>query len=175
VLTSFQNAASKAQAGDFLGKSGALATLAPVAIKNALQGAEMAETGEYKDSRGRKVQDVDAIDSLVKSLGFQPQQIAAESRRIQMIQQDKSMVDAVKEAIADRIASATVEGDQDTIKKAREALQTWNENNPDSQIRIAPNSIIRKAREMRLSKQDRFLKSTPKNQRAKIRAELEDA
>lgn len=174
VLTQFQTAIGKAQSGDIMGKSGALASMAPVAIKNALQGAEMAQTGEYRDTRGRKVQDVDLIDSLVKTLGFQPQQIAAESRRIQAIQQDKGMMDAVKAAITERWADGIAEKDQEAISKAREALKDWNEKNPDTIIVIRPSTILTKVRDMRLSKAERYAKSVPKSMRARVRSELED-
>jgi hypothetical protein len=173
VLTQLQDVIRKAQSGNVMGKSGALASMAPVAIKNALQGIEMADTGEYRDTKGRKVQDVDLIDSLVKGLGFQPQEIAAESRRIQAIQQDKGMMDAVKSAITERWASGIADKDQESVQKARESLKDWNEKNPDTIIVIRPSTILTKVRDMRLSKQERYIKSVPKSMRARVRDELE--
>jgi hypothetical protein len=172
VLNQFQTAMTKAQAGNFMGKTGALATMAPVAVKNALQGAEMAQTGEYRDTKGRKVQDVDLVDSLVKSLGFQPQEIAAESRRIQALQQDNGMMDAVKSAIAERWASGVADNDKEAIDKAREALKSWNDKNPDTPIRITPRSIQQRAREMKKTKAERYVKAQPKDRRQQVQEEL---
>ena len=174
VLTSFQRAFTKLQAGKTLGKTGALAELAPVSVKNLLQGAEMAQTGVYRDTQGRKVQDVDVLDSVIKALGFQPQAVAEESGRIREMMQDKGLHDAVKSGIVDRMVSATVEGDQEAMQKARATLQAWNQHNPEAPIRIPATELRKRLIAMRQSREERFLKSTPKAQRNEARAELQN-
>lgn len=168
ILQAFQTAVSKAQIGEY---GGALTAMAPVAVKNLAQGVGMATTGIYKDTRGRKVQDVDLIDSLIKSIGFQPQQIAAESRRMQDIMQDKGMITAVKSSILERWAHAASDRDTDGIQQARDVLRAWNESNPDSIIRVKPTQIVARVREIRMDKAGRFIKSMPKEMRARVRAE----
>ena len=45
-----------------------------------LQAVDMVQTGEYRDTRGRKVVDVSGFDAFIKSVGFQPNTVA-EPRR----------------------------------------------------------------------------------------------
>lgn len=166
VLASAQDAFAKAQGGNLMGKTGALATMAPVAVRNLMQGLESADTGTYTDTKGRKVQDVGLIASLMKSLGFQPIEIAQESHKMSEMYQDKGMLIAVSSAISERWAAALAAGDQEGVTAARETLRNWNENNPESKINIKPANIMRRVREMRITKQQRFIKTLPKSMRA---------
>jgi N12 class adenine-specific DNA methylase/tRNA1(Val) A37 N6-methylase TrmN6 len=172
VLMSMQDSVAKVQAGEILGKTGALATMTPVAVRNLLQGAETATTGVYTDTRGRKVQDVGVIASVAKMLGFQPIEIAQESRKMTEMYQDKGMLTAVSSAIAGRWASAAAAGDNEGVKAAMETLRAWNLNNPDTPIRINPANIRRRVQEIRATRAERFIKSTPKSMRAHAVEEL---
>lgn len=69
-------AAGKALQGEVLGARGALATISPVASRNAIKGWEMYSTGMYLDDRGRKVIDASGTDALFKSIGIQPAGVA---------------------------------------------------------------------------------------------------
>jgi hypothetical protein len=173
VLTSFQQAFGKLQSGNVFGKTGALAIMAPTAVKNALQGAEMAHKGVFEDTRGRRVQDVDMIDAIVKGLGFNPQSIASETRKISDMMQDKGMRDAARSAITERIVYGTLEKDHEAVNKARETLRKWNERNPDQRITVSPQSIRSRLMEMRKTREERFLKCVPKAQRGEARQELQ--
>jgi hypothetical protein len=171
VLTSFQKAFGRVQAGDY---GAAAREVAPTAIKNVLQAVDMAQTGSYKDSNGRKVQDTDMVQAVIKGLGFQPQEIAMESRKISEMMQDKGMLDAVKKSITDRIVQATFDHDTAAVQKARDVLADWNRNNPESRITISPLTIRQRLIAMRASREQRFLKSVPKAMRAQARAEFDD-
>jgi len=170
ILAAFQKALAKAQQGE---TGGALQEMSPVAIKNLLKGFEMASTGVYKDTKGGKVNDVDAMDSFVKMLGFQPGHIAQKSRIYGDEMQDKGMTAMMESMIADRWAQGIHEKDQDKVKRARETLAAWNKTNPGSRIVINPNQIRSRIRAMEISRVRRFIKTVPKEQRRQVAGELQ--
>ena len=47
-----------------------------MAARNVAKAVEMASTGQYRDAKGNKVMDVDLMDAGVKSVGFQPGDVA---------------------------------------------------------------------------------------------------
>lgn len=173
VLTAFQKALAKVQRGEIGGYTGAVHELAPVALKNLLKGIDMAGTGVYKDARGYKVADVDALDSFVKMLGLQPSSIARNTRKFADELQDKGMVVMMERMIADRWAQGVAEKDQDQVAKARQALIKWNENNPESRIVIKPQQILRRVQEREKTRTERFVKTVPRELRASVAAELQ--
>jgi hypothetical protein len=80
----------------------------------------------------------------------------------------------LKEAeIADKWAKAMFENDQDGIKKAKEELAEWNSENPYTKIKINMAQIVKRVRAMKMTKEQRLLKSAPKEIRATARKELE--
>lgn len=173
VLQQFQRALGKAQQGDITGRTGALSQIAPVAVSNALKGMDMAATGIYKDTRGYKVADVDAWESFAKMLGLQPASIALQSRKFSDELQDKGMTTMMEAMIADRWAAGVVDKDLDAVASARDALRTWNEKNPESRIVIKPAQIFTRVKKMRETRDDRFLKTVPRENRALAARELQ--
>jgi hypothetical protein len=172
IIQAFQKSIGKVQQGDIFGMQGALAQMAPGAVKNALKASEMAESGYYKDGRGRNVEKVDLVDSALKAIGLQPQHIAEGSRRRGALVQDSNMVKSVQSSIADGWAHAIAENDQEGIVAARKEMQDWNEINPDSRVKMDMASIRRRVIEIRRTAAERMIKSTPKLLRAGAREEL---
>lgn len=151
----------------------AVNTLLPVAGRNLTQALDMANTGMYRDTTGKKVLDVDGYDMLAKAIGFQPNDVARvqeSSRAVQiMISQNK-----IRETeIADKWAQGQFEKDPDKVADARAMLKGWNENNPDSQIRINMMQIAKRVNAMRQSKEERIAKTAPKEIRTAVRRELQ--
>jgi hypothetical protein len=145
--------------------AGAAKALPVVAIKNLMQAGDMVATGQYRDTKGRKVVDATFSDAVIKAIGFQPQTVATEQREIGMNQQDINLARNVEASIAQTWADGIVEQDTDKVAKARDRLATWNEKNPDTPIRITPDQVRRRAREMRKSKAERQMRAAPKELR----------
>jgi hypothetical protein len=148
---------------------GVVEGIAPKAVKDLRKALEMYQTGEYRDTKGRKVTDADATDALVKGLGFQPAQVARDSRRVQMANQQIALAKATEAEFADAIARARVDGDPDAELKARQRLADWNASNPESRIVITPAQLARRARELRTTRDDRFVRTAPKEMRQSIK------
>lgn len=155
----------KAATGDV---GGALDAMGPKAIKDLRKALEMYQTGEYRDTKGRKVAEATMGDAIAKAIGFQPATIAADSRRVQMANQQIALAKVTEAEIADQIAQARVAGDPDAERKARQRLAQWNDDNPESRIVITAPQIIRRVREIRTSRDERFVRTAPKEMRKGI-------
>lgn len=166
------DAAGKLVDGNILGRTGAIATLSPTAIRNLIQANDMANTGLYRDTKGKKVLDVDAYDVMVKAIGFQPNDVArvqeATGMVINMVGQNKMR----ESEIADMWAQGVFEGDTAKVERARDALKRWNEANPTAPIKLQMPQIIKRVKAMREDKATRIARTAPKEIRATVRREL---
>lgn len=141
----------------------------PIAVRNALKGAEMAETGWYKDAKHRNVLEVDGVEALAKGLGFQPARVARESRAVSMAQQNVALAKAVEADLADKMATARMEKDSGKYADAMADLREWNAKNPESRIRISSDQIARRVKEMQMGRSERVAKSAPREMRSQVR------
>ena len=153
--------------------AGVVEGIAPKAVKDLVKSLEMYRTGEYRDTKGRKVTEADATDALVKGLGFQPAQVARDSRRVQMANQQIALAKVTEAEFAEAIARARVDGDPDGERKARQRLAEWNARNPESRIAITPSQVARRARELRTTRDERFIRTAPKEMRQSIRETMQ--
>ena len=142
-----------------------LSQFAPVAIKNAFKGGEMSQAGFYDDTKGRRVVDTDGLDAFFKAIGFQPAKVAESTRVSRTIQQSVDRARQVESQIAEMLAKAQFEDNPDMLKKAKERLQQWNTDNPDLPIVITPRQVIQRLQKMRMTREERQLKSTPRELR----------
>jgi hypothetical protein len=145
--------------------SGVLASFAPIAIKNALKGMEMAETGQYKDMRGRNVTETDGTDAFLKGIGFQPTSVASVRRPERLVAQDVTRVRQVEADIVRMRAQAMAESDPDLRREADEAL-------PELRIRIKDSQVARMVKEMRRTSRERLLDTAPRETRRALEESL---
>lgn len=140
----------------------------PVALRNLDKALEMYLTGQYRDTRDRRVVDVDTTDAIIKGVGFQPAHIARDSREMGQKLQQVQLAKTIEAEIASEWASGIFDGDAEKVRRARERLRRWNEDNPDSRIAITSAQIARRVREMRLTREQRFLKGVPPEMRGGV-------
>jgi transposase len=150
---------------------GAAKDLSPRAISNALQGADMAKNDMYRDSKGNKVIETDLADAAFKTIGFQPNDVATVQESNRYKQKIKDQLVSKEAEIADKMAQAMFERDQDKRQEANEQLRKWNEDNPDLPIKIKQEQILRRVLSMRQTREQRIMKSAPKEIRAVLRSE----
>ncbi len=169
LFTQYRDAARELLGGDV---AGAIQKASPVALQNLMKAAKMAETGEYRDQRDRKVTDVDGLDVGMKALSFQPAQIARESTRMAEARQSESLAKAVENEITDKWARAIADGDREAEKEALKMRDDWNEKNPEQPIVVKRSQAVRKARNMKMERRDRFLKTVSPERRAMVDKEI---
>jgi hypothetical protein len=128
----------------------------------------MWQNGEYRDTKGRKVMETDEVDGAMKFLGFQPAEIARETQTLNREQRRIQLVRNVESTIADRWAQGLHDSDPDAVQEAKDELAEWNETNPDSRIAITNAQVLRRVKEMRQSRADRFVRSAPKEMRRSV-------
>lgn len=144
-------------------------SILPGSLRNLMQAAEMASTGEYRDTRGRLVQKVDATDVVAKAIGFQPAEIAAGNRRMREVQSDIDIVKAKQEEVNGKYARAVVDKDQEAMAEVRNEMKDWNQKNPDLRIKFNMSAIQQRVKQARLTKDARFIKSAPQQIRQQVR------
>ena len=169
MFTQFRDAARALLSGDI---GGAVQKASPVALQNLAKAAKMAETGEYRDQRDRKVTDVDATDVGMKALSFQPARIARESTRMSEARQSEMLAKTVEGEITDKWARAIADGDKEAEKEALKMRDDWNEKNPDQPIVVKRSQAVRKARNMKMDRRDRFIKGVAPERRALVDKEV---
>jgi N12 class adenine-specific DNA methylase len=162
-------AGKKLAGGEVLGAARAMA---PVAIENALKGAEMWQTGQYKDQRGRRVADTSGTDAIMKGLGLQPTRVAEQRRKEGYVVQNLAMAKVVKAEVHQKLAEARVERDPSKEADARAMVRDWNAKNPEDRISINHNAVQERVKEMRRTSAERIVKHAPKAQRGELRREL---
>jgi hypothetical protein len=134
--------------------------------KNLQKAIEMYQTGEYRDGAGRKVRDVTPMDAVIKGIGFQPAEVARDSRNRQMARQQIELANATRAEITAKWAQAVVEKDPDMQQAARKQLTDWNRDNPDSRIIVNSATVAAKVRDMRKTADQRIVKAAPKGLKA---------
>lgn len=145
----------------------------PSAMANAAKALQMFETGQYRDTANKRVQDVDGMDATMKLIGFQPQSVAAGSRRMAEDMRDVDTVRRVEAEIVAQWAEGMRSRDQEAIKDARERLKDWNADNPDLPIKIKMSQVVAKVKALSSTRDQRFMKSAPPEMRRKLMAEAE--
>lgn len=146
--------------------------IAPKMLKDLRQAVDMVQTGQYRDTKGRKVVDVDGVDALLKGVGFQPNAVAEPRRIERMLAQSSGMQRIIRQDISELWARGVAEQDAQKIESARSILREWNEKNPESRIVMNPTSIAQRVRAMRLTSAERLVKATPKDMRNALAAEM---
>ena len=146
----------------------------PKAVRDAYQALEMWETGEYRDRRGRRVIDSSALDGFVKLLGFNPSRVAEESRRIGEAMSDVNLQRETEQSIADEWAKALADEDDRGIARARQRMVDWNERNPDLRVVIKPAQLRQRVRELRATREERFVKRAAPEIRGRVADQLRD-
>jgi hypothetical protein len=149
-------------AGDVLDLVG---TVAPIAVSNAYKAQQMLQNGYAMDSKGRRVVDTDTGDAFSKALGFNPAVVAESGRAREEVFNQAAMLRDMKARISERWADGIAHREPEKAAEARAMLARWNENNPETPIRIDLAAVLRRARLARMSAAGRTLKATPKELR----------
>lgn len=167
--TQLGRALERLSKGDYFGvlKSGA-----PVAVQNIAKGADMYARGYAVDGRGKRIADVSPVEAVLKMAGLQPASLARASDKIGSVAQDIAIQRRTEDEIAEKWARGYVDRDEEAVRQAREQLAQWNADNPELRIRVTIAQIARRAREMRLSRDERFIKSAPPEIRGGVREAL---
>jgi hypothetical protein len=171
AATVFKNVGGALQ-GLATGKPGETKLLLPIALQNVLKGAEMVDTGTYRDTHGRKVMDVDNVDAFSKMVGFQPANVARESRLIGQNQQDIALHRVVESSIADRWARGIVDKDRGEIAAAVREWAEWNSTNKAMPIAITAAQVARRVKDLQMSREERFTRTAPPEIRSEVRQDL---
>lgn len=161
--------ANKLTKGDL---TGAVTDVLPRAAANFVKGGEMWSRDMYLDASGKNVASVDFMDGTAKFFGFQPKIVKDAQQATGEVQRAKAFWNLTKSEIQEQIAAAKFAGDAEAERKVRERIADWNQKNPGQRITINMPAVIRRVRNMRMTKAQRTIASTPKALRAEVRSQL---
>ena len=164
--------ARKALAGDVAG--GAL-EVSPTAVRNFAKGVDMANSGVYKDTKGRKVIDVTLAEAAAKAIGFQPKTVAEVQEATGTEQNLISQNRAMRERLSADLAQAIYDRDAEKQQVIRDRARAWNLRNPESPLTIDMQGVRRRVAKMRQTKAERVAAAAPKSIRASVRQSLGEA
>lgn len=149
-----------------------LNAFAPTAVQNAMKAMQMGEMGMYRDQAGRRVVDTTASDALWKGIGFQPEDVTGEQKKVSLVEERINLAKQVEGEIVGKWAQGIFEGDREKVEEAHDQLAAWNRDNPEDRIRIQPAAVARRVKEMRMSRVQRIEKLAPRSMRGEVRQEL---
>jgi N12 class adenine-specific DNA methylase len=151
---------------------GAALDVSPQSVRNLAKGADMMASGQYKDARGYKVNDVTPLEGIMKMVGFQPNSTAniqdAKGQALNMIAQTRMRSTEIAEHLAQGIAS----GDVAMQREARAWRDDWNRKNPETPIKIDMPGVAKRVRAMREDVILRTQHTAPKALKLAVRKEL---
>ena len=136
--------------------------IGPKALKDAFKGAEMADTGIYTDTKGRRVADVTMGEAAMKAIGFQPSSVKDIQEQKSILMQDVNLAKEVRSAISELWAQGRFEKDQQKVAKAKLMLEQWNARNPDTKVQVNVANVQRRVHQMELTAAERMRKAVPK-------------
>lgn len=145
---------------------------APTAVRNLAKGADMAATGMYRDTKGYKVLDTNALEAALKAVGFQPSSVATIQEANGLNQQAKAFYNLRAQEIRALWAQGIFEKDQAKVQEARDAVADWNAKNPDQQMVVRMPDVLRRVREMAKPKDQRIADTAPKAMRQQMREDV---
>jgi hypothetical protein len=151
---------------------GAIKAGAPRAVQAVVKGAEQLSTGNATDIRGRKITKVTPGEAVLQMAGLNPSGVARESQRTGIVQQDIDLHNRMEDEIAEQWARGVVDKEPDQVRKAKEKLKQWNEDNESLRIAITSRQIMQRTKALRTSREERFVKSAPREIRGAVRQEL---
>jgi len=149
--------------GDF---GNAAEKAAPTAISNAMKGARQLREGEERTPTGMRIAPVTSEQAIGKVVGFNPQSVSHAYEKSRALRQDESFLKQVESDIAAKWAQGVFLHRPEQVEEARAELREHNEKNPNAKIRITPNQIHARVKNMRMDGERRLLKSVPKERRA---------
>lgn len=141
---------------------------APRYVRDAAAGIEIWNTGAYRNHKGDKIMDMSKTDAVIKGVGqFNPASNAKPGRARSEKYHMKNMVNYKQNQFATQLAEAMYQDDNAKIDKIYDAMDAWNDRNPEHfNIDIEK---VEKSAERRFEKKD-----FSSDERQNLPAQLDD-
>ena len=172
LISNYAAAASSIANGD-VGKAAEVAS--PLAVQNLIKALDMAQSGQYRDFKGRKVIDVDGWEAMAKAVGFQPSSVKKVQEATSTQQELIALNRFTESQIVDKMVKARTDRKPELMEEARREMQEWNAANPSSPIKIDASQVNRRVQEANKTKAQRLAAAAPKEIRESVKKQLEPA
>lgn len=129
--------------GDWKQTADALRAGGPVALRNAIKGAQQLSDGYASDAKGRKLVDVNGLEGMLQMTGVSPAALAKayETERINV--QVKAFYTQVSGDLQRQLVQAIKAGDTAKVQEVTDLRNAWNKQYPGMPIMASPGAIRR--------------------------------
>ncbi|MCR4302151.1 MAG: PLxRFG domain-containing protein, partial [Sulfuricaulis sp.] len=138
ALTNVGGAVGGLATADWKQVADALRAGGPVAIRNAIKGAEQLNTGFAWDSKGRKVADVNTLSAILQMGGLAPAKVAKLYEFESINVQTKSFHAQFSQELQSQMIKAMRENDTEKVQEINDLRTKWNAEYPT--MPIMPNA-----------------------------------
>jgi len=138
AITNVGGAVSGVATGDWKQTADALRAGGPVAIRNAIKGAEQLNTGFAMDSKGRKIQDVSTLSAILQLGGLSSAGVAKAYELESINIQTKAFYTQFGQDLQNQMVKAMQAGDTAKVQEINDLRSKWNAEYPT--MPIMPNA-----------------------------------
>jgi hypothetical protein len=146
----------------------------PSGAANVLKGVRQLGSGTEVSPFGKKIADVPTQQGALQTLGVSPANVNRAREREQVLKQNEAFLKVVEDRIADKWARGIAEHDPAVQQEAREDLRAHNEKNPDNKIRISPQQVHSRVKNLMRDPESSMLRSVAKERRVSARDYLRE-
>lgn len=147
----------------------------PKAIMDAVTGIRMHMTDEFRNPDGQLIaRDITLGEAVTKGVGFNPDRIARQGRKVMQNAQDIRLVNATEDRIAAKWAQGIIEKDAKKTAEAQRDLKEWNEKNPSMRIAIEARQLQQRVAKLHQTREERTIKRAPKEIRGAVAKDLKE-
>lgn len=143
---------------------------APLAVQNAVKGAEQWTSGYAQDVRGRKLVDVSGFEALMQSIGLSSSAVNQAYQLDRIDKQTVAFYQMVRQDFTNDIVKAVRDNEPGKIEDVMRSVNAWNASHPEMPIVLNPSNIRRTVAEAGLPINQRTLMTLPKQLRASSEA-----
>lgn len=129
--------------GDWKQAVDALRNGGPVAVRNAIKGAQQLSDGYASDAGGKKLVDISGPSAVFQTIGMSSAGLAKAYELDKMDKQTNAFYQQVSHDMTNQLVRALRDGDTDKVQTLMEARNAWNTANPDMPLMANPASIRR--------------------------------
>ncbi len=115
----------------------------PVAVRNAIKGAEQMSNGYASDSKGRKLIDVTGLDAILQLGGLSSAGLAKAYELEKINHQTKAFYTQVSADLQHQLVLAMRAGDTAKVQEINDLRTAWNKSNPGLPLMANPSAVRR--------------------------------
>jgi HD-GYP domain-containing protein (c-di-GMP phosphodiesterase class II) len=129
--------------GDWKKTADAMRAGGPIAVRNAIKGAEQVSSGYASDSKGRRIVEVSTLDGMLQMGGLSSAAVAKMYDLESINIQTKAFYTQVSQDMQNQLVNALRDGDVEQVQRITDLRNAWNQQYPQMPILVNAASVRR--------------------------------